>query len=380
MSHASSIPDRIIWVSANGDDGNSGARDAPLQSIQLAIDRATPGTAILLLPGEYSGNFEFEKIQGTTEKSIWLAAADGPGTVTITAASNAEAVITIQGEDNIVIRDLVLVGGHDGIQVSQSGTNFTDLASNIIIEGNTIIGAAFDGIKVGQTSNVHIVNNLVDGAGDQGIDCLGVTNAVIDGNEITNVTGSSGLFVKGGSSDVLIANNYIHDVAGDGLLVGGWTSAENFLPGTTYEAKNVEVTGNVVENAVKRPLTVRGAEDVDIHDNFFGTMESNESVIVVGAGSSELSPPPPSTRVSIHDNVFDRSENFSQIESSSSEIAIFDNVKDGVVEGDMRPFPPDPSPGAFADTLPGTRFSTHQSGRPVPCRPRPSPRAPAIRR
>ena len=115
------------------------------------------------------------------------------------------------------------------------------------------------------------MNNIVDGAGGEGIDFVGVVDGEITGNEISNVTGSSaGLFAKGGSSDILIANNYIHDVVGDGLLVGGWTSAGNFLPGTDYEARNVEVTGNVVENAGRRPLGVLGAEDVDIHDNFFG--------------------------------------------------------------------------------------------------------------
>ena len=352
MPFEDAIPDRIIWVSPDGDNANNGSEDAPLQSIQLAIDRATPGTAILLKPGDYSGNVEFEKIQGTPEKPIWLAAAEGPGTATITATSNSAAVVTIRGEDNIIVRDLVVVGGSDGIEVNQSGTDFTDLVENIVIEGNTVRDALFDGIKIGQTNNLLLKNNLVDGAGDQGVDLLGVTNSVIDGNEITNVAGSSGMFMKGGSSDLQIINNYIHDVAGDGLLIGGWTSDENFLPGTNYEARNVVATGNVVENAVKRPLTVRGAQDVDIHGNFFGTMPDSESVILIGDGSAELSPPPPSQRVWIHDNVFDRSSNFTNIQGGSTDITIENNVKNGVVEGDMRPFPPDPSPDPFVETLP----------------------------
>src|SRR4029450_894743 len=167
------IPDRIIWVSPNGNNDNSGSRDAPLQSIQLAIDPATPGPAILLKPGQYAGNFEFRQIEGTAEKPIWLAAAEGPGTATITAATDSASVITIQGEDNLVIRDPVILGGANGIQVSQSGNDYTDLVHNIVIDGNTVIGAAGDGIKVSQAVNAHAINNRIDGAGGEGIDFLG---------------------------------------------------------------------------------------------------------------------------------------------------------------------------------------------------------------
>src|SRR5690606_35722351 len=108
---ATPIPDRIIWVSAAGRDSTIGSADARLLSIQQAIDLATPGPAILIKPGDYVANVEFQNIQGTADRPIWVAAAEGPGSVTITAANSSCAVVAIQGEDNIVIRDLVLVGG-----------------------------------------------------------------------------------------------------------------------------------------------------------------------------------------------------------------------------------------------------------------------------
>ncbi len=352
MSIESAVPNQIIWVSPDGNDSNSGSSDAPLASIQLAIDRATPGTAILLKPGDYSGNFTFERIEGTPDKPIWLAASDGPGSVTITAETDTESVITIRGEDNIIIRDLTTVGGYDGIEISQSGTDFTELVNNIVLRGNTVIGAANDGIKVGQADNVLIVGNTVDGAGDQGIDLLGVTHAIVDGNEIMNVTGSSGMFAKGGSSDVLIANNYIHDVSGDGLLIGGWSNADAFLPGTDYEARDVTAIGNVVENAAKRPLSFHGAQNVDVHGNYFASVETNEYVVLIGAGSPELSPPPLSSDIAIHHNVFDRDFSFVDIEPDSEGINLFENQMDGVIEGDIRPFPQQPAIGGFVDELP----------------------------
>ena len=347
-----SIPERVIWVSPSGDDSNPGSQEAPVRSIQLAIDRATPGTAILLLPGEYHENVEFERIEGTADKPIWLSAAEGRGTVTIIAADPADSVITIRGEDNIVIRDLVIEGGYDGISVTQSGNDFTDLVDNLVIEGNVIRGVSHDGIKVGQANNVRIADNRIDGAGEQGIDLLAVAHATITGNEITNVAGSSGLFAKGGSFDLLIADNYIHHVAGDGLLVGGWTSAGSFRPGADFEAKDVIVTDNVVHDAAKRPLTVLGAENVDVHGNFFGSLVTNDYVLVIGSGSPDLDPPPPSSNVSIHDNIFDRAYNFADIEAGSTGIAILGNRTDGMVDGDLRPNPPDAPATGFADSLP----------------------------
>ena len=355
MPFESAVPSQLIWVSPDGSDSNTGARDAPLQSIQLAIDRATPGTAIMLLPGNYTGNYEFDKIQGTADKPIWLTAADGPGSVTLTAATNDASVVTVRGEDNLIIRDLTTVGGYDGIEISQSGTNYTDLVNNIVVQGNTVIGAANDGIKLGQANNALILDNTVNGTtSGQGIDMLGDTHVTVDGNEIMNVGGSSGFFMKGGSSDLTITNNYIHDIpGGDGLVIGGYTSAGLFLPGTNYEASNVTVTGNVVENAAKRPLTVDGGQNVDIHGNWFGSMASNEHVVLVSSGSPDLSPPPPSVNVAIHDNVFDRSTNFAQVDPSSQTVSIFDNQQNGVIQGDMRLNPPSPDP-SFESTLPDT--------------------------
>src|SRR5688500_20218717 len=66
-------PDQILWVSPNGQNGNHGGRTAPVKSIQLALDRATPGTAILLEPGTYIGNFEF-KVEGVPHRPVWLVA------------------------------------------------------------------------------------------------------------------------------------------------------------------------------------------------------------------------------------------------------------------------------------------------------------------
>lgn len=42
-----------IFVSPNGEDAASGQRETPLRSLCAALERATPGTRVILLPGVY---------------------------------------------------------------------------------------------------------------------------------------------------------------------------------------------------------------------------------------------------------------------------------------------------------------------------------------
>ena len=53
---APSEPAITLAVSPTGNDGADGSPDAPLRTVQAALDRATPGTVITLAPGVYREN------------------------------------------------------------------------------------------------------------------------------------------------------------------------------------------------------------------------------------------------------------------------------------------------------------------------------------
>jgi parallel beta-helix repeat protein len=334
---ADATPTKYIYVSADASatvpKGEvRGSLEYPFNSIQAAIDKATPGTAIVVLPGTYNENVEFKKIEGTPDNPIWLTSAEGPDTVTIVATDNSRATIAAYGEDNIIISGFTIKGGLNGIQFSQSGKDFTDFAKNIVIENNVIMPTVKDGIKVSQGENIFVSNNVIVGSGDQGIDFVYVTNGVISGNDISQVVGNSGIFAKGGSENILIENNYVHDVSFSGISVGGWSSLKSGRrrDNWDYEVKNILVTGNEIQQVGKFGIEVLGAHDAVITNNFISTDDPDRAPVNVAPGGPALSPRPISWNVSIYDNVFDRSyDKLVTITADSKDIVVKNNTTDG---------------------------------------------------
>lgn len=70
----------LVVDAAKGDDANTGTEPAPLRSVQLAINRATPGTTVMLRGGVY-----FERVtiaaRGSAEKPITLRSWPGESAI-----------------------------------------------------------------------------------------------------------------------------------------------------------------------------------------------------------------------------------------------------------------------------------------------------------
>jgi len=269
VAGSSTLPTSYLWVSGDGSDQHDGSTDAPLRTIQAAADRATPGTAVLVREGHYHENVTIRQ-SGTDDAPIWFVSADGPGKAIIEPVDENRATIVGRGTDNIVIRDFAIDGADNrsGIEFTQSGHDFTNLVKNIVIEGNTIYDAGIDGIKIAQTENIEIVGNLIIGGREEGIDFVTVWNSRVAQNEVRDVEGRGGIVVKGGSNNVVIEENYVHDVAVDGIIVGGWTDADLFQLFDGYEASQITVRSNYVQGVEKRPLNFLAAQDSIATENF----------------------------------------------------------------------------------------------------------------
>lgn len=298
-------PVRLLHVTV-GTGAGDGSVKTPFHSIQSAVDAATPGTAIIVHAGVYQENIKIsDKRSGTPTAPIWLVSGDGPQTASIVAASPAKPVIQALGVDNYVIEGFKLSGGYDGIQFSQSGRDFTNLVNNVVIQGNVITDVFHDGIKVGQANNVQVLDNKIDKvATEEGIDFVAVNNGLIARNEISNVQGTAaGIFAKGGSIGIQILDNYVHNVRGDGIAAGGNTALTSFRPGVTgFEAKNVLVDGNRIEDVGKRPVSVRGATNVDITNNLLKGSPNYATAVYVTTGSQGTTKPVASHDVYVANN------------------------------------------------------------------------------
>ncbi len=110
----------------------------------------------------------------------------------------------------------------NGLSSEDSGIQITAGAGGLVIVGNQIrgyyasnIGA---GIEVGQSQQVIISDNVVDGFWDYGIQTNTVTNGLqILGNHITSV--AYGIDIIGGD-EAIIANNYLTDLVYYGVKTG----------------------------------------------------------------------------------------------------------------------------------------------------------------
>jgi Ca2+-binding RTX toxin-like protein len=195
-----------------------------------------------------------------------------------------------------------------------NGTNFTDMTANIVIKDNIVHDTMKDGIKVSHGDYVYVVDNTVSHAGDQGIDFVAVNNSVIARNDVSYITGSApALFVKAGSTNILIALNHVSHAASDGIAVGGWTGGSTWMrPGfTEWQAKNVLVIDNHVEDCGKRPLNILGGQDSQIIHNW---LESNpDYYYVVTIAPDDSTPSLNSKNILLKDNAFDRGDHWLQV-------------------------------------------------------------------
>ncbi len=335
---ADTTPQRIIYVSTTGSSTGTGSQNDPLASIQAAVNMATPGTTIMVEAGTYVENVKFN-VSGLPYAPICLVSADGPGAAKILpGAASASATIEAFGEENIVISGFDVSGGnvHDnGIQFGMSGMNINDLTKNIVIKDNIVHDTKKDSIKVSQGDHIYVVDNTVSHAGDQGVDFVAVTNGVIARNDISYITGPAAVFAKGGSTNILIAENRVTHASVDGIEVGGYSGAgfTYFRPGYTgWQAKNVTVIDNIVQDVGKRPLDILGAQDCLITHNFFQSNPNYYYVVTIGPDNH--TPPLNSSNITLSDNVFDRSAHWLQLlPGQGNGLQLADNHFDGVWQG-----------------------------------------------
>ena len=260
-----------LWVDpAAGDDANDGSsRDAALRTVDAAWQRIpsgeelTTGYRILLAPGTYpvDGSVNYwEDRHGTAEAPIVLEAADGPHTAVFQADLNVFDVswffvlgvdVIREGDafhceqcDHIVLRDVELDGGagaHETVKVNQS--------QHIYIEGADIHGADDNAIDFVAVQHGHVIDSEIHDAADW---CM---------------------YTKGGSADIVIAGNDVHDCGTGGISAGQGTGFEFMTtPWLQYEAYGIQIVDNVIHGVEGAGLGVNGGYAVLLaHNTLYAT-------------------------------------------------------------------------------------------------------------
>jgi VCBS repeat-containing protein len=326
-------PQSYIWVSPTGSDLGLGTEASPLNTIQAAVNKATAGTAIMVAAGVYHENVKLPtNALGTADNPIWLMSADGPQAAKVVGVDQTLGTIYGYGTDNYVVSGFEIEGGFRGIQFSQSGRDFTNMVSNVLVIDNVIHDTKEDGIKIGQADNAYVIGNTITNVVEEGIDFLAVNNGVIAYNEVSYAKSTAaGIFAKGGSTGVLIEHNYVHDIPnGDGICIGGQTDTPYFRPGyTTYEAKNVVVTENYVEDVARRPVNVKGALDSKILDNYLVGNPTYYAAIAIQMGWADAPTLMYSANIEVAGNIMIGNQKVVIHDGNGTNINIHDNTSQG---------------------------------------------------
>jgi hypothetical protein len=271
-------PVRLLHVAPQGSDSSGdGSADRPWRTLRHAADRATPGTAIRLAPGDYPGGTYIENLQGTPEAPVMLGGPPGGTRPRILGGTNG---IQLSRCRFVVLHDLEVTGASgNGINGDDGGeTTNPNAAGPLVFRRLTISdiggsgnqdGLKLSGIRGFLVEDVEIARCGGNNSGS-GIDMVGCHEGVIRGSRFRQMSGNA-IQAKGGSADVSIVGNHFEDGGVRTLNIGGSTGFAFFRPplssdSPNAEARRIRVHANVLVGGTAAVGLV-GAVDCEVSHN-----------------------------------------------------------------------------------------------------------------
>lgn len=268
---------RDWYVATWGNDSNDGTSGSPLASIQTAINNAVPGDTVVITSGTYDVPTPIIAANKYGSSDAWLTIR-GEGQPVL-RGTNYEGIGVYFGLLNVENSNYVNVKGIKFENSSWYGLKVYG-GNNVIVEDNVTTSTTSSGINVVYTTNATIRNNdlsdfcrekePVRGIGCQeGLTLQGVNGFAVTNNHVHNARqgdgmrpgGGEGIDAKQGSSNGIIAFNYVHDLVQIGIYVDAYD----------VYSENIEVYGNRVHNTATGITIASEAgatlNNVKVHDN-----------------------------------------------------------------------------------------------------------------
>ena len=231
------------YVSNDGADGQTGTREAPMQTINGALAKAKPGDTVFVRGGTYYEKVLFPK-SGQLNKVITLKSF--PGEQPVIDGSG----LSISGKDALVKISNVSYVHIEGFEIC----NFKSSTPGVDVNGIVVDGTSGN-IRIADNHIHHIENNAAPAGGRSGhaIEVLGnttvaITDILIEGNEIhdCNTGYSENLTINGYVDGFVVRKNRIYNGENIGIVAAGGYAA-NANPALNY-ARNGLIAENEVFN------------------------------------------------------------------------------------------------------------------------------------
>jgi hypothetical protein len=240
--------------------------------LRAAVTRATPGTTILLAPGEYAGGIHFQNVHGAEGRPIVIAGADPSSRPRIVGGGSG---LQFSKVSHLEIRDLVLTGATgNGLNVDDGGdygvpsrhVAMRNLHVSDLPSGNN------DGIKLSGVEHFVVEGCTVERWGGSAVDMVGCRQGLITDSTFHD-GGDSGVQCKGGTSEVTVRRTRFERYGHRGVNIGGSTDLRFFrppvqamAPRAKYEAKNIVVEGCTFVGGVA-PVAFVGVDGATVRYN-----------------------------------------------------------------------------------------------------------------
>ena len=200
----------------NGNDSNSGADPSdPLRTITRAAQLAQDGYTIIVLPGVYRESVSANRI-GNVAQALTFRSQTPQDVVVVDASGTSGAGFNLSSTEGTVIDGFTITGATDaGVVIKSASNNAT--VQNCIVHDNP-----GDGIRIQDTANALVFNNLVYNNGARGVAIVG--------------TGS-------GSKNANVINNTIYGHGDRGITIGT----------TQADSRGAFVRNNIVQSNAQLP-------------------------------------------------------------------------------------------------------------------------------
>lgn len=245
-----------------------------LPELRQALDSATAGTVIEILPGTYRGSFFLKDLHGRPEAPIVITGADRANPPVFEGGSGEG--LKVSNSSYLKFSDIVFRGfSGNGINIDDGG-KVDQPTHHIVLDSIRIenIGPKgnIDALKMSGVDHFILRNLHIEGWGGSAIDLVGCHNGVIENSRFMHRKGyrtANGIQIKGGSRSVLVQNNHFVNAGARAVQIGGLTGLRYFRPSVqNYEAKDIIVAGNTFVGGEAQIAWVT-AQDSHVHHNLF---------------------------------------------------------------------------------------------------------------
>jgi len=305
-----SRPD-VFYVRASGDDANDGSKDAPFRTIPKAVGLISDGDTIIVGPGTYTDFVDINKKKGLVNSQIVIVGdptggmtGDAPGAVEIQVTDKEVAAIRLSQSTYVIIDGFTFTGARG---TNAAGVIIRSASNNVTIRNCEITGN-IDGIRVQDSDDLLLFNNLIDGNTRYGTK-IGATStgpgsqrARLINNTIAN-NGFTGIAIgddNAASKDAFLTNNIVQgneprniDVAGNApSSVDGYSADFNLVFSAAASGNPACTSDAALSRCGYGPFTPRGTNDVNddalFSDSTNGDFHLQENSPAIDAGTSDF--------------------------------------------------------------------------------------------